>query len=84
MWIDTPATRLLKIQYPIIQGPFGGGASSVELAATVSNLGRLGSGTRQTQVLRCVRGDQVADRRRGAEADRRGTLDAPEKAPCGT
>jgi nitronate monooxygenase len=43
MWIDTPATRLLKIQYPIIQGPFGGGASSVELAATVSNLGGLGS-----------------------------------------
>jgi nitronate monooxygenase len=43
MWIDTPATRLLKIQYPIIQGPFGGGSSSVELAATVSNLGGLGS-----------------------------------------
>jgi nitronate monooxygenase len=43
MWIDTPATRLLKIQYPIIQGPFGGGASSVDLAATVSNLGGLGS-----------------------------------------
>jgi hypothetical protein len=33
MWIDTPATRLLKIRYPIIQGPFGGGASSVELGA---------------------------------------------------
>ena len=36
MWIDTPVTRSLKIQYPIIQGPFGGGASSVALAATVS------------------------------------------------
>jgi len=43
MWTDTPATRLLEIEYPIIQGPFGGGASSVELAATVSNLGGLGS-----------------------------------------
>ena len=43
MWIDTPAARLLKIQYPIVQGPFGGGASSVQLAAAVSNLGGLGS-----------------------------------------
>jgi nitronate monooxygenase len=43
MWTDTPATRLLKIQYPIIQGPFGGGSSSLELAATVSNRGGLGS-----------------------------------------
>jgi nitronate monooxygenase len=43
MWIDTQATRLLKIQYPIVQGPFGGGASSVELTAAVSNLGGLGS-----------------------------------------
>ncbi len=43
MWTDTAATRLLKILYPIVQGPFGGGSSSVELAATVSNLGGLGS-----------------------------------------
>ena len=43
MWIDTPATRLLKIRYPIVQGPFGGGASSVELASIVSSLGGLGS-----------------------------------------
>lgn len=43
MWTDTPATRLLKIRYPIVQGPFGGGSSSVELAATVSDLGGLGS-----------------------------------------
>jgi nitronate monooxygenase len=43
MWTDTPATRLLRIRYPIVQGPFGGGSSSIELAATVSNLGGLGS-----------------------------------------
>jgi len=43
MWTDTPATRLLKIHYPIVQGPFGGGSSSIELATTVSNLGGLGS-----------------------------------------
>ena len=43
MWTETPATRLLKIRYPIVQGPFGGGSSSIALAATVSNLGGLGS-----------------------------------------
>lgn len=43
MWYDTPATRLLGIKYPIVQGPFGGGPSSVELVSTVSNAGGLGS-----------------------------------------
>jgi len=43
MWCETDATRLLKIAYPIVQGPFGGGQSSVELTAAVSNLGGLGS-----------------------------------------
>lgn len=43
MWYDTPATRLLGIQFPVIQGPFGGGPSSVELVSTVSNAGGLGS-----------------------------------------
>ena len=43
MWTDTAAAQLLKIRYPIVQGPFGGGSSSIELAATVSNLGGLGS-----------------------------------------
>lgn len=37
------ATRRLGIEHPIVQGPFGGGLSTVELAATVSNLGGLGS-----------------------------------------
>ena len=36
-------TDLIGINYPIIQGPFGGGFSSVELTTTVSNLGGLGS-----------------------------------------
>lgn len=42
MWYNTKVTELLGIQYPILQGPFGGGLSSVELVATVSNMGGLG------------------------------------------
>ena len=36
-------TSRLGIEHPIIQGPFGGGLSSVKLAAAVSNAGGLGS-----------------------------------------
>ncbi|RFS18602.1 nitronate monooxygenase [Emticicia sp. C21] len=43
MWNQTKFTDLLGIQYPIVQGPFGGGLSSVELTTTVSNAGALGS-----------------------------------------
>lgn len=43
MWNKTPFTELLKIRYPIVQGPFGGGLSSVKLASTISNLGGMGS-----------------------------------------
>ncbi|HET7001062.1 MAG TPA: nitronate monooxygenase [Puia sp.] len=42
MWYDTAATKILGSQYPIMQGPFGGGLSSVELTAAVSNLGGIG------------------------------------------
>ncbi len=42
MWYDNKATQRLGIQYPILQGPFGGNLSSVELVATVSNAGGLG------------------------------------------
>jgi nitronate monooxygenase len=42
-WADTRVARLLGLGYPIVQGPFGGGTSSVELAATVSAYGALGS-----------------------------------------
>ena len=42
MWYNTKATAMLGIQYPIMQGPFGGNLSSVELVATVSNAGGLG------------------------------------------
>lgn len=41
-WKDTRATRLFAIDLPIVLGPFGG-LSSVELAATVSEAGGLGS-----------------------------------------
>jgi len=42
MWYNTKATEMLGIQYPIMQGPFGGNLSSVQLVATVSNAGGLG------------------------------------------
>jgi nitronate monooxygenase len=42
MWYKTKAAEILGIRYPILQGPFGGGLSSVELVAAVSNLGGLG------------------------------------------
>lgn len=37
------ATRRLGTGHPVVQGPFGGGLSTVRLAATVANLGGLGS-----------------------------------------
>lgn len=43
MWNKTKLTKLLGIDYPIVQGPFGGGLSSVKLTSTVSNAGGLGS-----------------------------------------
>jgi nitronate monooxygenase len=42
MWYRTKATELLGIDYPIMQGPFGGNLSSVQLVSTVSNAGGLG------------------------------------------
>ena len=33
----TRLTDLFNLQYPIIQGPFGGGLSSIELVKIVSN-----------------------------------------------
>ncbi|MBL0740626.1 NAD(P)H-dependent flavin oxidoreductase [Chryseolinea lacunae] len=42
MWYQTKASKILGIDYPILQGPFGGNLSSVELVATVSNAGGLG------------------------------------------
>jgi nitronate monooxygenase len=43
MWNKTRATELLGINYPIIQGPFGGNFSSAKLVSSVSNLGGMGS-----------------------------------------
>lgn len=42
MWYKTKTTEMLGIEYPIMQGPFGGGLSSAELVAAVSNAGGLG------------------------------------------
>lgn len=43
MWPKNRITDMLKISHPIIQGPFGGGFSTVELASAVSNSGGMGS-----------------------------------------
>lgn len=43
MWNSTAFTERLGIRFPIVQGPFGGGASSAALVAAVSNAGGLGS-----------------------------------------
>jgi nitronate monooxygenase len=43
MWNETEICRRLGLRYPIIQGPFGGGLSTVKLVAAVSNAGGLGS-----------------------------------------
>ncbi len=42
MWYQTKVSEILGIEYPILQGPFGGNLSSVELVSTVSNAGGLG------------------------------------------
>jgi nitronate monooxygenase len=42
MWHNTKVAKILGVQYPIFQGPFGGNLSSVKLTATVSNLGGVG------------------------------------------
>lgn len=43
MWTKSALAQALQIQYPIVQGPFGGGNSTPALAAAVSNAGGLGS-----------------------------------------
>ena len=43
MWQVNALTQKLGIHYPIIQGPFGGGLSTIELATIISNAGGLGS-----------------------------------------
>ena len=43
MWKDTAVSRRLKLEAPIVQGPFGGGLSSVDLVVAVSENGGLGS-----------------------------------------
>ncbi|ATQ73908.1 2-nitropropane dioxygenase [Massilia violaceinigra] len=43
MWKNTEVARRLGLAAPIIQGPFGGGISSVDLVAAVCESGGLGS-----------------------------------------
>ena len=42
MWYHTKASAMLGIEYPVMQGPFGGNLSSAQLVAAVSNAGGLG------------------------------------------
>lgn len=42
MWNKTSVTEMLGIEYPILQGPFGGGISSPRLVSAVSNAGGMG------------------------------------------
>ncbi len=42
-WQSTRVTERLGIRYPIVQGAFGGGLSTPQLVAAVSNAGGLGS-----------------------------------------
>lgn len=42
-WPRTRVSQLLSVDYPIIQGPFGGGLSSIALLTAVSDAGGLGS-----------------------------------------
>lgn len=42
-WKPTELMRRLDLSLPLVQGPFGGGLSSVELAVAVSEAGGLGS-----------------------------------------
>ncbi|MET4142331.1 nitronate monooxygenase [Pedobacter sp. UYP1] len=43
MWHKTQISELFGIKYPILSGPMGGGLSTPELLAAVSNAGGLGS-----------------------------------------
>ena len=43
MWKDTEVSRRLGLAAPIVQGPFGGGISSVDLIVAVCESGGLGS-----------------------------------------
>lgn len=43
MWHRTRAAERLCVEFPIVQGPFGGGNSTAALTAAVSNAGGLGS-----------------------------------------
>jgi len=43
MWTDTAVVKRLGLDAPIVQGPFGGGLSAVDLVVAVSESGGLGS-----------------------------------------
>jgi nitronate monooxygenase len=42
-WMQSEVSRRLRLEFPIVQGPFGSGLSTADLTAAVSNAGGLGS-----------------------------------------
>ncbi len=48
MWYSTSLTKLLGIEYPLIQAPLAGAAAAPTLVAAVSNAGGLGSLARRS------------------------------------
>lgn len=68
MWNTNRVAQRLGLRTPIVQGPFGGGLSSIELVAAVGRAGGLGSFG-----VHHLRGPQIAEL---AQAIRRAT-DAP-------
>lgn len=43
MWVNSKLARLLGVQFPLIQAPMAGGATTSQLIAAVANAGALGS-----------------------------------------
>lgn len=59
-WSNSRLSALLGINYPIVQGPFGGGSSTIAMASAISNCGGLGGYGAQSLSAEQIR-DLVAE-----------------------
>ncbi|MGH2551277.1 MAG: nitronate monooxygenase, partial [Thermomicrobiales bacterium] len=55
-WSNSRLSALLGIKYPIVQGPFGGGSSTIKMASAISECGGLGGYGAQS-----LSGEQIRD-----------------------